>query len=145
MFKRDQSYSIKINHIHNESANLIDSYDVFDTNDWSNLTKATTVIGIWIMAVRARLLNKGDYLTPGICSLLKPATMGHSRHIPPNPTQSCYNFEPFCQPRYFKVVIYLVEPLAITLSQNYNILSFKFGYSPGYLCNPTEMPLTTQK
>ena len=54
VFKRDQSYSIKIKHIHNESANVIDSYDVFDTNDWSNLTKATTVIGIWIMATRAR-------------------------------------------------------------------------------------------
>ena len=43
------------------------------------------------MVTRAGLRSTRDYLTPGICSLIKPVAMENWCHFAPKPTRSCYN------------------------------------------------------
>ena len=51
----------------------------------------TTLIGIERMVTRARLPYTKDYLPPGICSLMKPASMTNWLHFPTKSSGSCYN------------------------------------------------------
>ena len=49
------------------------------------------MITIESMVTRARPSYTRDFLTPGICSLIKPAAMVNWCNFPPKSTQSCYN------------------------------------------------------
>ena len=65
-----------IKHIYNESENLNESCDVaFDSNTWRNLPLSVPVIGVESMVTRTGLRYTRDYLTPGICSLMKSAAI----------------------------------------------------------------------
>ena len=65
-----------IKHIYKESANIIEGCNVAcDTNDCWNFQYAVPVITIESMVKRARPSYTRDFLTPGICSLIKPAAM----------------------------------------------------------------------
>ena len=76
MFKYDKSNSTTIKHIYNESENLNESCDVaFQSNDWWNLPWNVPVIGVETMVPRAGLRYTRDYLTPGICNLIKPTAI----------------------------------------------------------------------
>ena len=76
VFKYGKSKSTTIKHIYNESENLNESCDVvFDSNNWWNLPYTMPVIGVESMVKRAGLCYTRDYLTAGICSLIKPAAM----------------------------------------------------------------------
>ena len=58
----------------NESANIIASCNVaFDTNDCWNTPKTVPVNCIWSIVTRTRLRYSREFLTPGICSLIKYA------------------------------------------------------------------------
>ena len=60
----------------------------FDTNDCWNFHEPCQ----WLALVtRASLRYTQDYLTPGICSIIKPAAMGHWYHFPLKSTQSFYS------------------------------------------------------
>ena len=75
VFKYGKSNPTKIKHIYNKSENLNESCDVaFDSSNWWNLSWTVPVIGVESMVTRAGL-RYTDYLTPGICSLIKPAAM----------------------------------------------------------------------
>ena len=61
-----------IKYIYNEPVNLFNSCNVAsDTNDWLNVP---LIIDIEYIVKRARLRYTCDYLTPGLCSLTKPAS-----------------------------------------------------------------------
>ena len=49
------------------------------------------MIGANSMVTRADLRYTRDYLTPGICSLIKPTAMENWCHFAPKSTQSCCN------------------------------------------------------
>ena len=71
VFKYDKSNPTTIRYIYNESEKLNKSCDVaFDSNNWWNLT-----LIVESLVTRAGLRYTRDYLTPGICSLIKPAAM----------------------------------------------------------------------
>ena len=76
VFKYGRSNHTTIKHIYNGSENLHGSCDVaFDSNNWWNLPWTVPVIGVESMVTRAGLRYTRDYLTPGICRLIKPAAM----------------------------------------------------------------------
>ena len=55
---------------------MIEGYNVAcDTNDCWNFQHTVPVIIIESMVTRARPSYTRDFLTPGICSLIKPAAM----------------------------------------------------------------------
>ena len=65
-----------IKDIHNEFANLIDRIKVdFDNNDWWFFQETVSVIGMESVVTRPYLRYIRDYLTPGICSLIKLVPM----------------------------------------------------------------------
>ena len=59
-----------------ESANIIEGCNVvFDTNDCWKFQQTVPVIAIENMVTHARISYTQDFLTPGICNLIKPAAM----------------------------------------------------------------------
>ena len=57
--------------------------DIFmDIDKPSNLTEIVSMIGMDGTASRARLRYPRDFLTPGICSLIKPAAMVNLMPVP---------------------------------------------------------------
>ena len=76
VFKVIETISTAIKHIYKESANITEDSNVaFDTNDCWNFLKTVPVIVIKSMVTRARPSYTQDFLTPGICSLIKSAAM----------------------------------------------------------------------
>ena len=76
VFKFFFAISTTIKHIHKESANIIEGCNVAcDTNDCWNFQQTVPVITIESMVTRARPRYTRDFLTQGICSLIKPAAM----------------------------------------------------------------------
>ena len=76
LFKSIINNSATIIHIYNKSANIIESCNItFDTNDCWNFPKTVPVFGIESMVTRVCLCYMQDYLTPGICSLIKPTAL----------------------------------------------------------------------
>ena len=60
-------------HVYNESGNGIEVCNgAFAASD---ILQTVPVFGIKSMVIRVRLRYTRDYLTPGICSLIKPAAM----------------------------------------------------------------------
>ena len=75
-FKFIFTISTAIKHIYKESANTIEGCNVAcDTNDCWNFQQTVPVITIESMVTRARPSYTRVFLTPGICSLIKPAAM----------------------------------------------------------------------
>ena len=76
VFKYCKSNPTTIKHIYNESDNLNKSCDVaFDSKNLWNLPLTVPMIGVESMVTHAGLRYTRDYLTPGICNLIKPAAM----------------------------------------------------------------------
>ena len=76
VFKFVFTISTAIKHIYKESAHIIEGCGVAcDTNDCWNFQYTVLVIAIESMVTRARPSYTRDFLTPGICSLIKPAAM----------------------------------------------------------------------
>ena len=75
VFRYGKSNPTTIKHIYNESENLNESCDVaFDNNNRWNRPYRVPVIDK-NMVTRTGLRYTRDYLTPGICSLFKPAAL----------------------------------------------------------------------
>ena len=76
VFEYGKSSPTTIKHIYIESEKLNESCDVaFDNNNWWNLPQTVPVIGVVSMVTRAGFRYTRDYLTPDLCSLIKPAAM----------------------------------------------------------------------
>ena len=76
MFKFVEMISTTMEHIYKEYANIIEDSNVaFDTNDCWNFQLMVPVIAIESMVTHAHPSYTRDFLTPGICSLIKPAAM----------------------------------------------------------------------
>ena len=75
VFKFVFMISTAIKHIYKGSANIVEGCNVAcDTNDCRNFQLTVPVI-TESMVTRARPSYTRDFLTPGICSLIKPAAM----------------------------------------------------------------------
>ena len=70
VFTSAKKHSATIKHIYDESVNTIEG-----CHDCWNFPITAPVIGAESMVTRARLRYTRDYLTPGICSVIKPAAM----------------------------------------------------------------------
>ena len=76
VFKYGKNNRTTIQHIYNKFEILNESCDVgLDSNNWWKLPETVPVIGVESMVTRAGLLYTRDYLTPGTCSLIKPAAV----------------------------------------------------------------------
>ena len=85
----------------------------FDTNDCWNFHEPCQ----WLAFVtRASLRYTQDYLTPGICSIIKPAAMGNWCHFPLKSTQSFYSRKSNRNAAFTMLIqfinkIWLIDPL----------------------------------
>ena len=94
VFKFGFTISTAIKHIYKESANIIEGCNVAcDTNDCLNFQETVPVITIESLVKRARPCYTRFFLTPGICSLIKPTDMVKLMQFSPKSTQTCYNKE----------------------------------------------------
>ena len=84
-FKSVKVNSTTIKHVYNESAKITEGCNVaFHTNDYWNIPKTLPLITIESMVTCACLHYTRDYLTQGICHLIKPIAM---EKLMPFPTQ----------------------------------------------------------
>ena len=81
VFQNVKKNSTTIKHIHDWSENIIGGFGVvFDTSDCYNFLW-TVLFGMKSMVTQVRLCYTWDYLTPDICSFIKPTAMENWCHF----------------------------------------------------------------